>query len=457
MVIDDSSDDRTFEVAVAAGKRLELGNLQVLRTPFNRGYGGNQKLGYLRAIKLGLDSVVLLHGDGQYAPEYLPQLLLALAEDGVDAVIGSRMIHRLDALRGGMPLYKWIGNQALTAIENRLLGSTLSEFHSGYRAYKVEALKSIPFELNSDDFHFDTEILIQLIRTGRKIAEVPVPTFYGEEISRVDGVRYGLNCIKAATKARLADAALFYEPNFDFGRFDGRGYTLKAAPNTLHQHVLSQRWDPSWRVADLGAERGHLSARLAERVAHVTSVGLVRPSEAGAAEAVALDLEQPFDEALGERRFDAVLALDVIEHLSDPETAVRRIARVMKPGATLYASTGNIAYVVLRLSLLAGQFNYGKRGILDLTHKRLFTVHSFTKLLRHGGFVVRDVRGFGPPVRDMVGETPALRAADSVLGALARWWPRLFAFNFLVIAERAQELEDVYVRTVASGGSPAAG
>ena len=121
-----------------------------------------------------------------------------------------------------------------------------------------------------------------------------------------------------------------------------------------------------------------------------------------------------------------------------------------KPGGLLLASTGNIAYVVVRLSLLAGQFNYGKRGILDLTHRRLFTVYSFTKLLRNNGFVIRSVRGFGPPIRDMVGEGQLLRAADSLSGVLARWWPRLFAFNFLVVAEKAPELEDVYERTIAS-------
>jgi len=177
VVIDDSSPDRTFDVAAAAGERLHLHNLLVLRTPFNRGYGGNQKLGYLHAIRHDLDYVILLHGDGQYAPEYLPQIVNAFGDGRADAVIGSRMINRMEALRGHMPLYKWVGNQVLTAIENRMLGSRLSEFHSGYRAYKVDALKAIPFQLNSNDFHFDTELLVQLIRTDRTVVEVPIPTY----------------------------------------------------------------------------------------------------------------------------------------------------------------------------------------------------------------------------------------------------------------------------------------
>ena len=450
LVIDDSSIDQTFETARRAGEELGFTNVTVLRTPFNRGYGGNQKLGYLHAIKQGFDFVVLLHGDGQYAPEYLPQIVTALGRSEPDALIASRMINRRDALRGGMPLYKWVGNQVLTRIENAVLGSDLSEFHSGYRAYKVDALRAIPFQLNSDEFHFDTEVLIQLIETGRRIEEIPVPTFYGDEISRVNGIRYAANCLKAVSKVRLGQAGLFYEPKFDFGLFEESGYRMKEAPNTLHHEILSRDWPRGWHVADLGASRGALSARLAEKVAHVTSADVERPPDAGAAEAIALNLDGDFDRELGRRRYDAVLALDVIEHLERPEEGVRKIAEILKPGGLLYASTGNIAYLVMRLSLLLGHFNYGKRGILDLTHTRLFTIYSFRKLLANSGFVIREVRGFGPPIRDMVGESTTLRAADTASGTLARIWPRMFAFSFLVVAQKADELEDVYERTLAS-------
>ena len=120
---------------------------------------------------------------------------------------------------------------------------------------------------------------------------------------------------------------------------------------------------------------------LAERVAHVTSVDRERPGDAGGAEALALDLDGDFDLELGHSRYDCVLALDVIEHLRQPEVSIKKVAAILKPGGTLYASTGNIAFVVMRASLAAGQFNYGKRGILDLTHTRLFTIYSFKKLL----------------------------------------------------------------------------
>ena len=139
LIIDDSSKDQTFHQArQLAYDRFPL---TVLFNPVNQGYGGNQKIGFHYAIEKGFDIVALVHGDGQYAPERLPDLLLPLVEGEADAVFGSRMTQRGDALRGGMPLYKFVGNKILTTIQNGLLHSNLSEFHSGYRLYSVEALK----------------------------------------------------------------------------------------------------------------------------------------------------------------------------------------------------------------------------------------------------------------------------------------------------------------------------
>jgi 2-polyprenyl-3-methyl-5-hydroxy-6-metoxy-1,4-benzoquinol methylase len=291
-------------------------------------------------------------------------------------------------------------------------------------------------------------VLIQLLSTGHTVEEIPVPTFYGEEISRVNGIAYAVNCLKAVVKSRLGQAGLYYEPKFDFGSFDESGYRVKQADNTLHHEILSRPWPREWAVADLGASRGVLSAQIARKVAHVTSADVEAPADAGDAEAMALDLDGDFDQVLGRHRYDCVLVLDVLEHLKRPEEGVRKIAEILKPGGTLYASTGNIAFLVMRLSLFLGQFNYGKRGILDLTHTRLFTIYSFRKLLTNGGFVIKEVRGFGPPIRDMVGASASLRAADSTSGILARLWPRLFAFSFLIVAEKADELEDIYARTL---------
>ena len=212
LIIDDSSKDKTFELSHELSRRPDIPfNIHVLFNPANQGYGGNQKLGYRYAIDHGYDFVALLHGDGQYAPECLPALLKPLAQDAAAAVFGSRLITPNGALQGGMPLYKYVGNRILTWIQNRLLRTNLSEFHSGYRIYSVEALRSIPFERNSNGFRFDTEIIIQLIVAKLPIVELPIPTFYGNEICRVNGIPYAIAVVLASLRARLQEWSLFYD------------------------------------------------------------------------------------------------------------------------------------------------------------------------------------------------------------------------------------------------------
>jgi glycosyltransferase involved in cell wall biosynthesis len=178
LAIDDASRDRTFEIGhqVKAAGSLSL-PLRVLFNPINQGYGGNQKIGYHYAIKNDFDFVALVHGDGQYAPEALPELLKPLSQGVADAVFGSRMLSRGAALKGGMPLYKFVGNKILTWCQNRLLRTHFSEFHSGYRVYSVAALKRVPFDRNTNNFHFDTEIIIQLLIAGMRVRELPIPTY----------------------------------------------------------------------------------------------------------------------------------------------------------------------------------------------------------------------------------------------------------------------------------------
>src|SRR5207302_714968 len=188
------SRDRTFEQAYDIERTGQSPfPLTVLYNPVNQGYGGNQKIGFHYAIDRRFDFVALLHGDAQYAPECLPDLVSPLLEGDADAVFGSRMMTRFAALKGGMPLYKYAGNKILTWIQNRLLHSSLSEFHSGYRVYSVRALERIPFDRNTNDFHFDTEIIIQLFRARLRVKELPIPTYYGDEICSVNGVKYALD------------------------------------------------------------------------------------------------------------------------------------------------------------------------------------------------------------------------------------------------------------------------
>ena len=203
LVCDDASTDATTAVVTNYMAQLRL-PITVVTHPINRGYGGNQKFGYQWAIEHGFDVVILLHGDGQYAPEELPRMAAPIVEGTADVVFGSRMLNRSQARKGGMPLYKYVGNIFLTTVQNWLVGTKLSEWHSGYRAYRVSALAFVDLESNSDEFDFDTQIILQMVATGQRIKEIEIPTFYGEEISHVNSVKYGLQILQHTIRFRLA-------------------------------------------------------------------------------------------------------------------------------------------------------------------------------------------------------------------------------------------------------------
>ena len=212
-LIDDSSNDNTYYAALGYKHVNSLKKLNVFRNSKNLGYGGNQKKGYNYAISKGHDIVVMLHGDAQYAPERLGEILQPLIDGKADMVFGSRMIG--NPLKGGMPLYKFLGNKFLTFMENYFLDMSLTEFHSGYRAFSCDALKKIPFNKCSDDFHFDTEILIQFRERGLRIKEVAIPTFYGDEISRVKVISYGFNILKSLAQYLLHKNKIRYYEKYD--------------------------------------------------------------------------------------------------------------------------------------------------------------------------------------------------------------------------------------------------
>ena len=199
-VFDDASHDRTYEAGRAAMHEPYGDKLKVFRNPVNLMYGGNQRKGYQYAIQRGLDIVVLLHGDGQYAPEVMQELLTPLESGEADMVMGSRMMIPGAALRGNMPKYKYFGNKVLTWMENRLAGLRLTEFHSGYRAYSVHALRQIPLDTMTWNWHFDTQIILEFLRKDLRIKEVPIPTYYGDEICHVNGIPYAWNCIRQTFK-----------------------------------------------------------------------------------------------------------------------------------------------------------------------------------------------------------------------------------------------------------------
>jgi glycosyltransferase involved in cell wall biosynthesis len=191
ILVDDGSTDRTVEAA------REMG-LSVIVHPQNRGYGGNQKTCYREALARGADIIVMIHPDYQYDSRIIPQAVGFIEMDICDVVLGNRIRSRQEALAGGMPVYKYISNRFLTTVENLALGQNLGDFHSGFRVYRRAVLERIPFEKNSDDFVFDTQFLVQAVRFGFRLGDIPVPVRYFDEASSINfrrSLNYGISTL----------------------------------------------------------------------------------------------------------------------------------------------------------------------------------------------------------------------------------------------------------------------
>lgn len=191
ILVDDGSTDRTVEAARAMG-------LTVIVHPRNRGYGGNQKTCYHAALERGADIVVMIHPDYQYDSRVLAHAVGFIELDICDVVLGSRIRSRAEAMRGGMPVWKYLANRVLTFLENTTLGQNLGDFHTGFRVYRRKVLETVPFERNSDDFVFDTQFLVQAVRFGFRLGDVPVPVRYFDEASSINfrrSLTYGLRTL----------------------------------------------------------------------------------------------------------------------------------------------------------------------------------------------------------------------------------------------------------------------
>ncbi len=449
LVVDDASEDRTF----AIGREYKAAHpeirMTVLRNEHNQGYGGNQKVGYSYAVTEGFDFVAMVHGDGQYAPEQLPNLMQPLIDGSADAVFGSRMMTMFGSLKGGMPLYKWLGNRILTTAQNALLRTKLSEFHSGYRIYSTSALKRIQFALNSNDFHFDTEIIIQLLNAGQRIVELSIPTYYGDEISRVNGMKYAKDVMVATLKNVAHRSGILWQRRFEPlpvpGAAANAHYDLKLGYSSSHQWALDAVPEGA-AVIDIGSGPGGIARELVAKGCDVAVVDQFAPTEKSKVKVFTQDLDEPprFDVS----KYKYVLMLDVIEHLRNPERFIEQLRKQFDyETKTVVLTTPNIAFAVQRALLLFGQFNYGKAGILDATHTRLFTFRSIQRLLRDAGFRVKEVRGIPAPFPKVFGNgllgTGLLKANE--LGIkLSR---TLFSYQIYIVAETTPDVEFVLANT----------
>jgi len=436
IVCDDASGDGTFELGQQWAARPDSPPTHVIRHTKNVGYGGNQKAAYALAIERKLDIVVLLHGDGQYAPECLPQMVAPFEETDCVAVFGSRMMHKGAAKQGGMPTYKRIGNRILTTFENRMLETELTEFHSGYRAYTTQLLREIPFEANSDGFDFDTQIIAQIVHAGGRIIEVPIPTYYGDEICYVNGMKYAKDVVKDVLEYRLAVRG--------FGTSDWvpkpDEYAFKEGDGSSHAVILRMlAAQPPSRVLDLGCSGGLLAERMRAAGHYVVGVDSLELPGIGERtdEFHRLDLDDlgPAGTALLDTvggDFDVVIAGDVIEHLSRPADILREIHDVLRPGGELLLSVPNFGHWYPRARVLTGTFGYDRRGILDDTHLRFFTRATLRRLVRASGFDIVEESATGLPLGQISDAGTSRSPIRKIDQQLVRLRPTLFGYQHVL-------------------------
>ena len=439
-VFDDASQDSTYELAVGMKAMRDLPKLHVLHHKKNLGYGGNQKAGYQYFIEKGFDIVVLLHGDGQYAPEILSHLYSPLVRGEAQAVFGSRMMKTYGGpLKGGMPLYKYLGNRILTTFENRSLGLHLTEFHSGYRAYDLHALQRLSLDNMTNDFHFDTEIIIKLRHERFKIKEVPIPTYYGSEICYVNGMKYARDVTKAVYRYKQTRRSVYCFPEFKEYFVH---YPLKLSKGSSHDYAIrmaGSRQD----VLDIGCGEGFLARELKKADNRITGIDeLPAASETSALDAYySADLEHgiaPVVKQLEGRRFSRVLLLDVLEHLRKPEIILEEAHDVLKKDGFLIVSVPNIANITVRVSLLFGRFNYRERGLLDKTHIRYFTRKTARRIVESRGYRIVEERETVMPVELVLGispKSPVMRGINLALRMATRLAPGLFGYQIMFVAQ----------------------
>jgi len=438
VVFDDASQDSTYELAVGYKILQEMTKLNVIQNRVNLGYGGNQKAGYRYFIDKGFDVVVLLHGDGQYAPEILADMYRLIVTGEADAVLGSRMMRDYGGpLKGGMPLYKYAGNRILTAFENRALSMSLTEFHSGYRAFSLAALRQIDLSRMTDDFHFDTEMIIKLRHQGFRIREIPIPTYYGNEICYVNGMKYAADVVRAVWRYKSTVHSGKAYPEFQEYFIH---YPVKESNYSSH-YYFQQLVGRDQEILDVGCGEGFMAEKFAALGNRVFGVDILpRPRMAQAFEDyVSADLSQGLSPALarfGGRKFDKILLMDLLEHVPRPEHLLSECRQFLKPGGGVLISLPNVANVTVRMSLLLGRFEYAGRGILDKTHLRFFTRKSARGLIRDSGYEVVREETTVMPVELALGVAagnPLMKALNGILRLFTRLLPGLLGYQFVFV------------------------
>jgi glycosyltransferase involved in cell wall biosynthesis len=450
LIFDDASTDETFHLGSTWAHGTGRPPTLVVRHTKNLGYGGNQKAAYTLAIERELDVVVLLHGDGQYAPEILGDMVAPIIRGECEAVFGSRMMTKGAARAGGMPMYKWLGNRILSTFANKMLKTDLSEFHSGYRAYSVDALRAVPFTENTDDFDFDTQIILQFLHAGHRIVEIPIPTYYGDEICHVNGLKYAKDVVRDLAEYQLAVRGFGTPTWVDFSQDYAQKHAEGSSHATIQEMLAGSR---PLKILDLGCSTGTLGEALRGAGHHVTGVDVYESP--GVRDRLddfhVADLATGIPDRVG-ADFDLIIAADVIEHLPKPVETLRRMRELLGPNGQVLLSVPNFGHWYPRTRVAFGRFGYDRRGILDDTHLRFFTRRTLRRTVMRGGFDVMEERVTGLPI-EVVSDADGRvkKALARVDKSLVRTRPTLFGYQFVLRLTRHAEGQEhsgpAWVRT----------
>ncbi|MBN1174329.1 MAG: methyltransferase domain-containing protein, partial [Micromonosporaceae bacterium] len=310
---------------------------------------------------------------------------------------------------------------------------------SGYRAYSVKALSELPLQYNHDDFDFDTQIIIQLLHAGKRIKEIPIPTYYGDEICYVNGLRYAKDVIKDVLVYRLARKGLG-APAWVTHHSE---YVFKDSDGSSHSAIIDMLPDhPPCRILDVGCSGGLLAERIRRHGHWVTGIDVVKiPGVRDRTDEFHLvDLTKSIPEQVG-RNFDFIIAGDIIEHLPEPAHALRNLARLLRPGGQILLSVPNFGHWYPRFRTATGLFGYDRRGILDNSHLRFFTRATLRRMIKGSGFDILEERTTGLPIGSVAQKPGSHRWAVRQLDRLlVRIRPTLFAYQFVVrLTQHAME------------------
>ena len=431
LILDDCSDDETYKAACTYKKELNHLNINILRNPETQGYGGNQKIGLHYAIKNQFDILVVLAPDGKYSLAHIQSLISTFVDSEADLVLGSRITPGLIPIKNGMPILRFLGVKILTWFQNILLGTRFSDLHSCYRAYRIKALSNIPFQLNTNDYLFDTEIFIQFLLKKLCIKEIQIS--YSRDIPSERGIKYAWNIVLSTLTPIFHRISLFYERKYDVEEGNSK-YTLKIGFPSSHQYAIDNV-PPGSKVLDIGCGDSLVGQELRRKKCHLESIDAEDPKEVENIKyftKMNLNIPNP---PIDIERFDYILLLDVLEHLEEPEKFIYHLREKANGKTPIFiVSVPNIGFLIMRLQLLMGRFSYGVRGILDLGHRRLFTFKTIYRLLDQAGFKIIQYKGLPAPFPLAVGLNPLSKFLLMVNGFLIKILPKLFSYQFILIS-----------------------